>query len=168
MGLRGPKPKDPKIKALEGNPGKRKVTVEPDLDDMSSGSLRMPTRLTEEERRVWSDTVGAFPSYYFTLADKYLLVAYCRAVSRVERSEKALQKSSTVLERANGSKCLNPHIAAINLGVAQVKSLAESLGLTRRTRRGQAPPLGAMVPQQPDEPDGEEPDDFGDLIAPGI
>lgn len=172
MGLRGPKPKDPKINALQGNPSKRPVRVEVEEADPSSGSLRMPTRLTEEERRVWTDTIEAFPSYYFTMADKYLLLAYCRAVARVERSEKALQKSSTVLERANGSKCLNPHIAAVNLGVAQIKSLAEALAITRRTRRGMTLPIGVALSEEMQDSksgmDGDGLEAFGDLVAPAI
>ena len=167
MGKRGPPPKDPEIKALEGNPGKRKIVAAVDEDDLSSGSLRIPMRMTEEERRVWQDTIGAFPSWYFTLADKYLLIAYCRCVARVERSEKALQKTQTVTERANGSKCLSPHVAAINQGVAQIKSLAEALGLTRRTRRGTLPPQ-QPVGETPGTPAGVEQEFPASLLAPPV
>ena len=166
MGKRGPAPKSPEDKALEGNPGKRKIERAVDEDDLSSGSLRMPTRMTEEERRVWTDTLAAFPSWYFTLADKYLLIAYCRTVARVEKSEKALQNTAAVITRANGSKCLNPHVALANAGVVQIKMLAEALGLTRRTRRGAIPPSPSDPTPDTQDRAGQE---FQDgLLAPPI
>lgn len=160
--------KDPALEALEGNPGKRPIVQRVDEEDVSSGSLRMPTRMVEEERRVWVDTLSAFPEWYFTLADKYLLIAYCRAVARVERSEKALQNKSTVIERANGSKCLSPHVAVISTGVSEVIRLAEILGITRTKRRGQVLPSQPVDGTGASGQGGGEPDQFGDLLSPEI
>lgn len=173
MGKRGPQPKAKQERLLEGNPSKRPIAPDVDEDDLSSGSLRMPTRMTEAERQVWRDTLDAFPSWYFRPADKMLLIAYCRAVVRLEKSEKALQNKSAVDKRANGSPCLNPHIAIINTALSQVVQLSEVLGLTRAKRKG----VVATVPQPPqslrggeisDTPDGDEHDIPDDLIAPPI
>lgn len=164
MGKRGPAPKANAARALEGNPGNRRVVAQVDEDDLSSGSLRMATRLTEEERRVWADTLAAFPSWYFTAADKYQLIAYCRAVARMERSEKALQKTSTVEKRANGSPCLNPHVAVINAALSQVMALSDALGISRKHRRG-------AIPQPPPEgvtPAGDGPEFPAGLLAPAL
>lgn len=171
MGKRGPKPKPNEERLLEGNPGKRPMRVDRDEDDLSSGGLRMPTRMTEMERQVWRDTLESFPSWYFRSADKILLIAYCRAVVRLEKSEKALQNKSAVLQRANGSPCLSPHIAIINSAMAQVIHLSEVLGLTRSKRKGV---VASTVPQQPSTPGVAIPDTLGgdehdipdDLIAP--
>lgn len=132
----------------------------------------MPTRLTEMERAVWQDTVASFPSWYFTTADKMLLVAYCRAVVRLEKSEKALQKTAAVEKKANGSPCVNPHISIINMALAQVVQLSEKLCLTKATRRGIPPPSpGNDRPSGGETPgalDGDGPEFPAGLIAPPL
>lgn len=175
MGKRGPAPKPEIERKLEGNPGKRAVSKAVDEDDLSFGSLRMPTRMSEFERAVWKDTLGAFPSWYFKPADKYLLIAYCRAVVRLEKSESALKNKSAVQTRANGSPCLSPHVAIINTAVQQVMSLSESLGLTRRVRKGILPPDPLPAPPQSqlgadglNTPDGDDQDIPDSLIAPAV
>lgn len=173
MGKRGPQPKPKEERLLEGNPSKRPLKAETDEDDLSSGSLRMPTRLTEGERQIWRDTLEAFPSWYFRPADKALLIAYCRAVVRLEKSEKALQNKSAVEKRANGSPCVNPHVAIINTALSQVVQLSEVLGITRSKRKGVVVPQASMPEQTPG---GATPDTQGgagqdipdDLIAPPI
>lgn len=169
MGKRGPAPKPEKERRLEGNPSNRPIVKQVDEDDLSSGSLRMPTRMSEGERQVWRDTLDAFPSWYFKPADKYLLIAYCRAIVRLEKSESALKNKSAVSARANGSPCLSPHIAIINSAVQQVTALSEMLGITRKTRKGVLPP--DRLPQSPqgevtpDTPVGDDQDIPDDLIA---
>jgi len=172
MGKRGPKPKSLETRVLEGNPANRPLPVRRDEDDLSSAGLRMPTRMTEMERQVWRETLEAFPSWYFKAADKILLIAYCRAVVRLEKSENALKNKSAVEKRANGSPCLSPHIQVINTALAQVMQLSEALGLTRTKRKGVLPPdlpaRSAHTPQAgeiPDTPDGEDQDIPSDLIA---
>jgi phage terminase small subunit len=132
----------------------------------------MPTRLTEMERAVWQDTVSSFPSWYFTTADKMLLVAYCRAVVRLEKSEKALQKTAAVEKKANGSPCLNPHISIINMALAQIVQLSEKLCITKATRRGIPPPSPGNEPSPgggvPGDPDGDGPEFPTGLIAPPL
>ena len=166
MGKRGPAPKDRKTRELEGNPANRPLPVDVDEEDVSSGSLRMPQRLTEDERRAWVDTLSAFPSWYFTAADKYLMIAYVRALARLERSERALQNGKSVDTRANGSKCVSPHIAIVNSSLAQVVQLSEKLGITRERRRGIVAPSAPV--DQSQEQDGGEQDIPDDLMAPPV
>lgn len=155
MGKRGPPPKSKEERILEGNPAKRQMPKDRDEDDLSSGGLRMPTRMTEAERHVWRDTLESFPSWYFRQADKILLIAYCRAVVRLEKSENALKNKSAVEKRANGSPCLSPHIQVINTALAQVMQLSEALGLTRAKRKGVLPPQMPERPAQLSPSEGE-------------
>lgn len=167
MGARGPKPKSKEIKDLEGNPGKRKGSATVDPDDVSSTGLRMPQRLTVPEREVWQDTVASVPKWWFRQADKFLLMAYCRAVVRWDKAEVALQNKSPVTTRSNGSKCVDPQIQIVNAALKQVMDLAEVLRLTPAKRK-EVGPGGEPIPQG-DRPDGgEQADEFGDLLAPGI
>ncbi len=169
MAKRGRPPKSPEIKELEGNPGNRPIQSVSVNDDLSSDGLRMPARLTEVERQVWQDTVCSMPSWWFRQADKYMLLLYCRAIARIEKSERALKNSDTILTRANGSKCLNPHLQVIQAGSSEVLKLSEMLGLTR-ARRGMSSMPPNFLPPAPlnSDLDGEEPEAFGDLLAPAI
>lgn len=171
MGKRGPKPKPLEEKLLEGNPGKGALVERVEEDDLSFGTLRMPQRLTEMERQVWNDTLMSFPSWYFRPADKMLLIAYCRAVVRLEKSEKALQNKSAVEKRSNGSPCISPHITVINSSLSQVMHLSEMLGITRKSRKDSMP-LGVIASTEKEtteiesyQPVGDDQDVPEDLIA---
>ena len=70
MGKRGPKAKSNKMKELEGNPGQRKLTEPEEELDLSTGSLRIPTRLCTDGKEVWRNLLSSFASWYFTWDDK--------------------------------------------------------------------------------------------------
>lgn len=175
MGKRGPQPKSNEKKALEGNPGQRKlVDPEPELDP-SNGSIRLPARLCTDGKAVWRDLMATFPNWYFTAADKELLILYCEQVALKTRLQRAMKSGKLVIKRGNGSECLNPRIKAIGETTVLILKLAEKLQITRGTRRGlsrdpQEPPSGARpIHEQTSEPDGDEPeDDVGSLMAPAI
>lgn len=174
MGKRGPKPKSNEKKALEGNPGQRKLQETPEEVDLSTGSLRIPTRLCTDGKQAWRDLMEAFPDWYFTAADKHLLVMYCEHIARRNKLERGMKREAMVKEGTNGRTWLNPKINAIMDLDKLIIQLSEKLGLTRDRRKGvarrpgEAPP--ASRPQTPDldyEQDGDVPvDDVGDLLAP--
>jgi len=151
MGKRGPKPKSAEQKRLEGNPGNRKIP--PEGVDVSSKGLNMPTRLTPDEREVWRHLMKAFPSWWFSKADRDLLMAYCRAQARLERAEKELRGESLVSERGNGGPCRNPLLDIIDKERAAVTRLSETLHLTRERRKsaGFGPAPQAEAPVEADE-----------------
>lgn len=51
MGRRGPKPKSPTLKILEGNPGRRGDTT----PQAKAGVPRVPSRYGKPERKLWRD-----------------------------------------------------------------------------------------------------------------
>jgi phage terminase small subunit len=162
-------------KALEGNAGQRKL-VEPEVElDISTGSLRIPTRLCTDGKAVWRDLLSSFPKWYFTAADKDLLILYCKQVALKTKLERSMKRGKLVIERGNGSECLNPRIKAISDTAALILKLAEKLQIARGTRKGLArdpnelPPAAQPTLGQTSEPVGEEPeDDVGSLMAPAI
>lgn len=182
MGKRGPQPKSSKIKALEGNRSNRKVIETEDEVDLSDGTLRVPNRLCRDGKSAWREVVAAFPDWYFTAADKHMLILYAQTVARITKLERAMLRSPMIIKRKNGSECLNPRIKAINDLVPLAAKLANELHLTRNRRRGLARGAGEAPPAQgPDhpeqevlhgeilEPDGDEAEaDVGDLMAPAI
>lgn len=176
MGKRGPQPKSNEKKALEGNPGQRKLEETPQVEDVSTGSLRIPTRLCVEGKKVWHELMDSFPDWYFTGADKHLLVMYCEHVARRNKLEKQMRNAPMTVKRGNGSECLNPKVRAIMDIDPLVLKLAEKLGITRDRRRGisrnptEAPVASDRRTQDLDSDQGGDVavDDVGDLLAPAI
>lgn len=156
MGKRGPKPKPNEIKAREGNPGQRPLVEDDETVDLSFGTLRMPMRLSVDERKIWKDTLSAFPSWYFRPADRELLTAYCRAVRRMDKSEKALRKTSAISKRGNGGTCLSPHMKIINDSLNQVLRLSEILRMTPEKRKMVGVPDVPVPADTPSEPVGDD------------
>lgn len=172
MGRRGPKPKSAANKALRGNPGKRELVDVPAEVDVSASGLNCPRRFTEMERQVWKDLMDAFPSWYFRKADLHTLILYCQSMADVQRCRLKMKNQSFVIQRANGSKCLNPLVSAMNEAQRNVVQLSHVLGISRDRRKGVLDPtLDDTVPIDPDgteNPVGEDPDDIGNLIAPAV
>lgn len=174
MGKRGPKPKSNKKKALEGNPGNRKLTDPEQEVDITSGSLRLPTRLCTEGKAVWRDLMASFPTWYFTAADKDLLIIYCEQVALKTKLEKAMKGVSPVTKRGNGAECLNPRLKLIQETAVLILKLADKLQITREKRKGLArdpgePPAAPSTPDQTSGQDGAgQEDDVGNLMAPAI
>lgn len=166
MGKRGPQPQSPQTKALKGNPGNRPVEKTIEGVDVSAGHLRMPTSLTEGQRKVWTHLMKAFPDWYFTPADRDLLVSYCQVQDRIAKAEHQMKNKSLLVTRGNGSACRNPLLDIIDKERRMLVKLTVSLGLGREKRKLAAPGAMPLSPEQPSEPVGDDPDDFGNLIPP--
>lgn len=174
MGKRGPQPKSNEKKALEGNPGKRRLVDPVAFVDVSIGSLRIPTRLCVDGKDCWRGLMKSFPSWYFTAADKDLLIMYCEQVALKTRFEREMRNKSAFVMRGNGTECLNPRLKAISGASALILKLAEKLQITREKRRGLAraasePPAHLKKYGLIRELVGDETEvDVGDLMAPAV
>ena len=162
------------MKALEGNPGNRKLTEPKEEVDISSGSLRIPTRLCTDGKQAWHDLMDSFPDWYFTAADKHLLIMYCEHIARRNKLERGMRREAMVTKGENGRKWLNPKLNVIMDLDKLILQLSEKLGITREKRRGlarrpdEAPPVPGPAEQDQDfERGGDvQVDDVGDLLAP--
>lgn len=168
MGKRGPKPKSPEIKAMEGNRGNRKPVPEALEVDISEGKIAIPNGLRKDERQVWRELVASFPSWYFKPADRHLMMAYCRVVGRYNRADLALRRKPMVTMRGTGGEVVSPYIKVMEQAELQLVKISEKLGVTRDKRLGLATdpervPTSAQQDAKPWFDDDES--EFGDLIA---
>lgn len=168
MGKHGPKPKSPKIKAMEGNPGKRKLVPEASEVDIYEGKTAIPNGLRKDERQIWRELTTAFPSWYFRPADQHLMIAYCRVMGRYNRAELSLRRKPMVTKRGTGGEATSQYIRIMEQAETQLMKLSERLAITRDKRLGLATdpervPTSAGRDEKPwfDDQEGE----FGDLIA---
>ena len=138
MGKRGPRKKDMRMNALEGNPGNRKQVERCPVIDLSTGTLRVPFRLNKEEKVIWREVQSSFPKLYFTVADKHLLIIYCQVMGLIQRVRKAIANKPLVTTRANGSEYVNPLLKIIQQAETELMKLSEILGLAahRKHRLG--------------------------------
>ena len=176
MGKRGPKPKSNAERELDGD---RKDRFEEEMDpseEVSDGTLRMPHRFTEDERKVWREVMASFPAGYFKSADKHLLILYCEHLAVIIRAKREMRREPLVVKKATGTPCVNMKLQIVQQTTPIVERLARELQMTRATR-------GVVVPDlvdpraaarngthdQDSRPDGGEGvDGVGDLMAPPV
>ena len=91
MGQRGPAPKPPELRALEGNRGHRPIgsvdgTFRPEV-----GQPDAPRWLTKEARKAWRRLVPELLRYnLLTVLDRDMLAMLCATLGRIELLETAI------------------------------------------------------------------------------
>ena len=137
MGRRGPAAKPDKLKALEGNPGKRKLNLDaPEPEGIPACPASLSQGAKNEWRRVAKElhTLGLL-----SRIDRAALAVYCDAYDKWLRATNALDKEDKLtVEYINkvGAKN-NVARAEINIAIkyAQiVKSFCAEFGLTPSSR----------------------------------
>ncbi|AMV23434.1 Phage terminase, small subunit [Gemmata sp. SH-PL17] len=99
MGARGPKPKNPALKLLAGNPGKRPV------QRSRSGRIRKgapvrPPELTGEAAAEWDWQVAALTEAgTLAVTDRGILAAYCLAVADLLAARDAINRHGRWVEQ---------------------------------------------------------------------
>lgn len=138
--MRGRIPKPSALKAIAGNPGKRKLNSnEAKFDGVPSCPSHLDTEAKKEWRRISKElaSVGLL-----TRADRAALAAYCIAYSRWVRAEMELQKLAngdnlkTLLTVAAKSKfpVVHPLIGISNSAAKLMKEYLIEFGLTPASR----------------------------------
>ncbi len=156
--MRGRKPKPTKVKAMEGNPGKRPLNAaEPEYP---AGVGPAPDHLDKAARDEW-DRVGGMleESGVATQADRAVLAVYCQAWSRWVRAEQVCAKMGDVLRSEAGGVYQNPYLSVANRAAEQLAKCAASLGLDPSSRSrvvSSRPVKTASVPVAPRIFRGEE------------
>ncbi len=90
--MRGRKPKPTHIKALENNPGKKKIKEDP---DMSSGLPSPPSHLDKYANQEWNRLAsGLHAAGLLYEAYSAVFAAYCQAFSRWRVAEEGIQKAA--------------------------------------------------------------------------
>jgi len=132
--MRGRKPKPSNIKALEGNPGKRRVNQsEPVPPD---GIPDCPEHLDEEARAEWFRTAKVLKEIkLLTTADRSALAAYCTAYSRWVAAERQVKKLGPIVKSHDkGFPMKSPYLTIADQALEIMRKFMVEFGLTPSSR----------------------------------
>lgn len=138
MGRRGPPPKPTKIKALEGNPGKRPLN-ENEPQCFEPAPKTPPKWLDEIAKREYKRARTLLDSMgLLTACDKAALEAYCDAYSTMVRAAEVVNQKGFVysMKTNNGQTYLQqlPHVSIKNQAMELVKKFCQEFGMTPSSR----------------------------------
>lgn len=92
MGRRGPPKKRTDLRLLNNNAGKHKIS-ENEPKPEKPKTLRAPSGLTKEERKVWRSLVKRLePVGLYTVADEEMLIRYCTFTVRYQLCRKIINE----------------------------------------------------------------------------
>jgi len=128
--LRGRKPKDPALKMLSGNPGKRKIE-EPKSCGPYTQLPACPKHFKEHARREWN-RIGKLliDTGRLTKLSIKFFVAYCMAVQQQAEAMETLSTESAVLDHPNKGKFRHPACFQLKDATADMIRLSAHFGLT--------------------------------------
>ncbi|MHB1126868.1 MAG: phage terminase small subunit P27 family [Bacillota bacterium] len=154
MAVPGRKPKPPKLKLLEGNPGKRKINKDEPRPRPIAPTC--PPWLEKEAKKEWRrisrelEHVGLL-----TIVDMAALAGYCQAYARWKSAEKVISEQGLTMEIETQAGGLytqqRPEVAIALKYLQQVKAFCAEFGLTPSSRGRMSLP-------------GQEEDDFEGLL----
>ena len=137
---RGPNPKHPILKRLEGNPGKRRVD---DLLVVAEGEPLCPDHLSDDAAICFEAVVRSMPPGVYSRVDSYMLAAFAEAWSLHKRAVEALNgQQSLIVEGKNGSS-RNPLATVVAVQARLMVTLGNQLGLSPAAR------MSLGVPEEP-------------------
>jgi P27 family predicted phage terminase small subunit len=133
--MRGRKPKPTALKALEGNPGKRKLAPEAE-PQFAPGDLTPPDWLDERAKEEWARVAPALhATRLLSEVDRTMLAAYCNAISRWRKAEDIVsQSASMVFKTPTGYVQQIPHVGIASRYLEQATKLAAEFGFTPAAR----------------------------------
>lgn len=144
----GPRPKPAKLRALAGNPGKRRL---PKQEAKPVVGAIPPGWLTKHAREEW-DRIAALlePLGLLTNVDVAAMAAYCEAMSIFRKATEAIKKSGITIEAGNGTTIPHPAVQIQRSAMKVVREFAVEFGLSPAARSGLDIP-GKLDPQKDDK-----------------
>lgn len=132
--MRGRKPKPTILKALAGNPGKRRVNdAEPQVPN---GLPDCPDFLDDEAKAEWFRVASILNQMgLLTRADRSALAAYCVAYSRWVHAEAEVKKYGTVVLSPNKKFPMkSPYLSIADQAMESMRKFMVEFGLTPSSR----------------------------------
>ena len=123
MAAPGRKPKPTRLKAIEGNPGKRPLTRNEPKPTPVAPSC--PSWLDTEAKAEWRRVAPELERLgLLTLVDRAALTGYCLAWSHLVTAEKAMQPEGHI----------SPHFTVFKASLQAVRAFCTEFGLTPSSR----------------------------------
>jgi P27 family predicted phage terminase small subunit len=142
--MRGRKPKPTHLKAITGNPGKRRLnedepTPEPAVPDC-------PPELSPAAQREWDRLVGELAKLnLLTQLDRAALAAYCGAYALWAEATEAIQKFGVMVKSPTGFPIQSPYVSIANRQAEIMLRISSEFGFTPASR-------GRISTPKPHEP----------------
>jgi P27 family predicted phage terminase small subunit len=131
--MRGRKPKPSAVKALEGNPGKRKLNKsEP---KPMTGAPSCPDHIRGAAKFEWNRVVKELVALKIvTKIDRAALASYCSAYGHWVDAEKHLREEDAVIVTDKGNMVQNPYMQISKRSMDQMVKFAAEFGMTPSSR----------------------------------
>jgi P27 family predicted phage terminase small subunit len=132
--MRGRKPKPTIIRALEGNPGKRRLNEREPTPP--SGLPDCPSHLDDEARAEWFRTAKVLSDMgLLTRADRTALAAYCTVYSRWVQAEAQVRKFGAIVKSPEkGFPMKSPYLSVADQALEAMRKFMVEFGLTPSSR----------------------------------
>ncbi|HEY1190440.1 MAG TPA: phage terminase small subunit P27 family [Gemmata sp.] len=144
MGARGPKPKNPALKLLAGNPGKRPVQGGAKTGRIRKGAPARPPELTGEAAAEWDRLAPELDAAgLLAVTDRGILAAYCLAVADMLAARDAINREgriiTTPVQTSRGEVIGHKHqehpaARMLERASSRIDKLAAALGLSPAAR----------------------------------
>jgi len=131
MPTKGPPPKPTKLRALEGNPGKRPLN---EKEPQPRGPLVKPDFITGEAGKEWDRVVGSMPDGLYTSADAPSLAVYCVAWVLFRNALAQVAKEGMTAIGSMGQKISHPSLAIIAKESEIILRAGDRLGMSPAAR----------------------------------
>lgn len=125
--MRGPKPKSPRLRILNGNASKRPVASDIEPASIPAKPKEFSPDASREWDRITAELAERGRVTQLNLAD---LAAYCIAYARMLKAERNLKRQGEILKGArNGGSYQNPWLAVAKRAAEQVAKFGSRLRL---------------------------------------
>lgn len=152
--VRGRKPKPAALKALDGNPGKRKFTAPALPAFPGPPPLKCPMHILGHARAEWKRLVAELTRLGLIAAvAPAALETYATTYALWRKAKTELNRKATrlIIETESGYQLANPLIGIVNTAATQLRAWLSEFGLTP-TSRARVGPIA--------QPQGDAFDDF--------
>ncbi len=142
MGARGPRPELPELKALKGNPGKRKL---PPSGVQADGDAFAPEHLHSDAIACVEMVKNSMPPGLYRKVDSFILASFATAWALHKKAVEELRATGQyVVEGARGLQP-SPWVKILNEQAKLMASLGDRLGLDPKARAALAMPAEKPV-----------------------
>jgi len=138
--MRGRRPKPSRIKALTGNPGKRRLNAHEPRPEPAAPEC--PAELSPGAKQEWMRLTSELAKLnLITKLDRGALATYCGAYALWAEAMEQIQKYGTMVKSPTGYPIQSPYLSIANRQAELMMRVASEFGFTPASRsRISAPP----------------------------
>ena len=126
-----PVPKPTRVKALEGNPGRRDLNTE---EPQPTGRAVKPEFITGEAAKEWDRALAAMPLNFYSSADVPTLATYCTAWVLYRHGLAQVAREGMVAKGSMGQQVPHPLLGVISQQAQIILRAGDRLGMSPASR----------------------------------